>query len=379
MQTYFIGNVLSPTETQPEADDPTFAFTREESEKLDLTNCPIRMEHDEDMQVGKVIKSWDQDDGSKWVIGKLNNNSYLSRFANYAVNKDPLTDVSYYTGLSLQHTHTQYASGKTEKKAVEISLCVDPRRDDCRIAMVRSNSLINRDQTEKITYKMKKNNTKMSEAQTPTVETTEQQPQETPTEENKVEMSPEAMMKVIVEQQKKLEAQEQAGEAEKSELAELKAMLAKQEEDALKKDRSKSMAMVRALTDQWAEDLDKEAMSDAQKESMIELARNYPRESMELLRVAHCASKKAKARQSEFESFRKEAQSKTLTEKFDAVMHKRKPETVVHAASTKKARKNDVQTFLSAMKQYSVSGSARDHMEKVSQIGKRRKRNPYFD
>ena len=232
MQTYFIGNVLSPTETQPEADDPTFAFTREESANLDLTNCPIRMEHDEDMQVGKVIKSWDQDDGSKWVLGKLDNNSYLSRFANYAVNKDPLTDVSYYTGLSLQHTHTQFASGKTEKKAVEISLCVDPRRDDCRIAMVQSNTLLNLDQTEKITYKMKKNNTKMAEAQTPTVETTEQQPQETPTEEKKVEMSPEKMMQVIIEQQKRIEEQEKAGEAEKNELAELKAMIAKQEEDA---------------------------------------------------------------------------------------------------------------------------------------------------
>ena len=379
MQTYFIGNVLSPTETQPEADDPTFAFTREESANLDLTNCPIRMEHDEDMQVGKVIKSWDQDDGSKWVLGKLDNNTYLSRFANYAVNKDPLTDVSYYTGLSLQHTHTQFASGKTEKKAVEISLCVDPRRDDCRIAMVQSNTLLNLDQTEKITYKMKKNNTKMAEAQTPTVETTEQQPQETPTEEKKVEMSPEKMMQVIIEQQKRLEEQEKAGEAEKNELAELKAMLAKQEEDALKKDRAKSMAMVRALTDQWAEDLDKEAMTDAQKESMIELAKNYPRESMELLRVAHCASKKAKARQEQLAAMHKEAQSKQLTEKFESVMHKRKPETVVHAASVKKQKKNDVQTFLAAMKQYSVSGSARDHMEKVSQIGKRRKRNPYFD
>lgn len=337
------------------------------------------MEHDEDMQVGKVIKSWDQDDGSKWVLGKLDNNSYLSRFANYAVNKDPLTKVSYYTGLSLQHTHTQYASGKTEKKAIEISLCVDPRRDDCRIAMVQSNTPINLDQTEKITYKMKKNNIKMSEAQVPTVETTEQQPQETPTEEKKVEMSPEKMMQVIIEQQKRIEEQEKAGEAEKNELAELKAMLAKQEEDALKKDRAKSMAMVRALTDQWAEDLDKEAMTDAQKESMIELAKNYPRESMELLRVAHCASKKAKARQEQLAAMHKQAQSKQLTEKFESVMHKRKPETVVHAASVKKQKKNDVQTFLSAMKQYSVSGSARDHMEKVSQIGKRRKRNPYFD
>ena len=45
MPTYFIGNVLSPTNTQPEQDDPTFAFTREEAANLDLTDKPIRMEH----------------------------------------------------------------------------------------------------------------------------------------------------------------------------------------------------------------------------------------------------------------------------------------------------------------------------------------------
>ena len=45
MVKYFIGNVLSPTNTQPEQHDPTFAFTKKEAFDLDLTGKPIRMEH----------------------------------------------------------------------------------------------------------------------------------------------------------------------------------------------------------------------------------------------------------------------------------------------------------------------------------------------
>lgn len=382
---YFIGNVLSPTEGQPESDDPTFAFTKKEAIELNLDNCPINMEHDDRMRVGHVVKSWTQDDGSKWIVGKLNTDSFTERFANYAVSKDPETNTTYYTGLSLQHEHiTHFASGKTQKKAIEISLCVDPRRDDCRIAMVES--MPNLHQTEKVTYKLNNINNKMSE-QAPQVDQT--QTTEKPTESenqqaNELKMSPEKMMEVIIQLQKEKDEKEQASAAEKKELEELKEMIKKQEEEAFKKDQAKSMAFVRALTDQWAAELDKDTMTDAQRESIVDLAKNYPRESMELLRVAHCASKKHKTTASEFETFKKNAEKTALTEKFDAVMQKRKaPETVVHKASAKpakKAKKSDVQHFLTAMKQYNVSGSARDHMEKVSKIGYRKKssRNTFY-
>lgn len=365
---YFIGNVLSPTEGQPEADDPTFAFTRKESYNLDLTNCPIRMEHDDKMQVGTIKRSWMDHDGSKWVLGKLNNQSFMERFANYAIQKDPLTNSTYYTGLSLQHEHIHRASGKTEKKAIEVSLCADPRRDDCRIVMVKG--MPNLSQSEKLTYKLKDMHSKMEETKPQ-----ETQPQEQ-TQANDLKMSPEKMMEVIIQLQKEKELTDQSNASEKQELADLKAKIQKQEEDAFKKDQAKSMAMVRALTDQWASELDQESMSDAQKESIVELAKNYPRESMELLRVAHCASKKASKQIEHLSQINKNTKQEVLTEKFEAVMQKRKPETVVHAASKK--RKTDVQHFLTAMKQYNVSGSARDHMEKVSQIGVRKKRSTFY-
>ena len=43
MPKYFIGNILSPTETQSESDDPTFAFTREESKGMTMKDVPIRI------------------------------------------------------------------------------------------------------------------------------------------------------------------------------------------------------------------------------------------------------------------------------------------------------------------------------------------------
>ena len=183
-------------------------------------------------------------------------------------------------------------------------------------------------------------------------------------------------MEVIIQLQKEKEETDQKTASERQELADLKAKIQKQEEDAFKKDQAKSMAMVRALTDQWATELDQDSMTDAQKESIVELAKNYPRESMELLRVAHCASKKASKQIAHLSQVNKNTKQEVLTEKFEAVMQKRKPETVVHAASKK--RKTDVQHFLTAMKQYNVSGSARDHMEKVSQIGVRKKRNTFY-
>ena len=45
-------------------------------------------------------------------------------------------------------------------------------------------------------------------------------------------------------------------------------------------------ALSQALVDQWASTLDKSTMTDANKESIMKMARDFPKESMEMLRVA---------------------------------------------------------------------------------------------
>ena len=144
--------------------------------------------------------------------------------------------------------------------------------------------------------------------------------------------------------------------------------------------------MSKALVDQWADTLDKTEMDEASKAAVMKMAKDYPRESMAMLKVAHCASAKHKAIKSQFADYKEVMKRSQLQEKFEQVMSKKRPATapVVHAASTKKAKtapaQTDVQRFLTAMKQYSVVGTARDHMESISQLGKRgaRPRAPYY-
>ena len=402
MVKYFIGNVLSPTKTQPEQHDPTFAFTKQEAFDLDLTGKPIRMEHHPDLEVGEIMRNWQAEDGSVWVTGKLNDDSLESKFANYAIDKNPVTGESYYTGLSLQHTHIQYASaGNTKKEGIEVSLCVNPRRSDCRICFVDSEP--NQDKTKKIVYKIHNASFKpnmsdtqeqvqeqtpqeetKAEAPAPAVEAPAQAPAEATTE-----MSREDMMRVIIQQQKEIEESQSKQSSEVEELRELKAMLEQQKKDELKKDQEKAYALSKALVDQWAETLDKTEMDEASKEAVMKMAKDYPRESKAMLKVAHCASAKHKAMKSQFADYKEVMKRSQLQEKFEQVMSKKRPATVapvVHAASTKKAKtapvqkQNDVQRFLTAMKQYSVVGTARDHMESISQLGKRgaRPRAPYY-
>ena len=392
MPKYFIGNILSPTETQPEANDPTFAFTREESEAMSMTDIPIRMEHHPDMVVGNIIRDWDDKDGRKWVLGKLNDDGFQSKFAKYAIDKGP-SGTAYYTGLSLQHTHTQFASGKSVKTPIEVSLCVNPRRDDCRIAFVDSEP--NHDESKKVTYKIQQlASNKMSEA--PVEQQQEQQTEvttevtETPVEnkEQAGEMSREEMMKVIIQQQKELETQQSSKSEEQKELEELKIMLKKQKDEEASKTLAAAKALSEDLVNQWAQSLDKTEMTDANKQSILKMAQEYPQQSMELLRVAHCASKAHQAQVQKFDEFKKMSESMQLKERFESVMQKKRERPVevqTHAASTKKQKvvpQHSTENYaLSIIKKYRASGSARDHMSAINdyQTPKRRgARAPYY-
>ena len=403
MPKYFIGNVLSAHEKEHIAEnDPTFAFSLQEAKTIDLSNLPIRMEHDPDLEVGKVMRNWQANDGSVWVVGKLNDNTFESKFANYAIEKNPTTGEAYYTGLSLQHTHIQYASKVMSKKeGIEVSLCVNPRRSDCRIAFVDYEP--NQDKTKKIAYKIHSASfkTKMSmqeQNQTPTEEnksedvTPNAESQEAPAVENTdkpfnpATMTPEDYQKVIIELSKKNDEYKEKVSAESKELQELKEMIAEQKKLEEKKVAEKSYALAKATIDQWAETLDQTEMDQASRESIMKLAQSHPAESMAMLRVAHCASTKHKATTNQFEQYKEMMQKSQLQTKFEEVMSKKRPsQAIVHAASQKKAKtsvvqnkQTNVQRFLTAMNKYNVSGSARDHMEEVSKIGARRRGAPYY-
>jgi len=392
MSKYFIGNILSPTETQPEADDPTFAFTREEAASLEMKGVPIRMEHHPDMEVGTIERSWGDSEGRMWVLGKLHNDGVQSKFAKYAIDKGA-SGTAYYTGLSLQHTHTQYASGKSIKTPVEVSLCVNPRRDDCRIAFV--DSMLNHDESEKVTYKILQHASNKMASETLVDQTQETTVVETPTpvetpaetKQESNEMSREEMMKVIIQQQKELEESQSNKSTEQQELEELKTMLKKQKDEEASKTLAAAKATAEDLVNQWAKNLDKTEMTDENKQSIMQMARDFPQQSMQLLRVAHCASKAHAAQIKKFNEFKDMSEKMQLQEKFEAVMQKKRPRTEpvvqqrVHAASTKKQKKNTENMALNIIQQYRASGSARDHMTAMSEYQTPKRRNtraPYY-
>jgi hypothetical protein len=348
-----------------------------------MENVPIRMEHHPDMEVGVVKRSWMDEEGRCWVLGKLNDDGFQSRFAKYAIDKGT-NGTAYYTGLSLQHTHTQYASGKSTKTPVEVSLCVNPRRNDCRIAFVDSE--LNHDQTEKVTYKILQYASNKMATETQVVQTPEETQaapvaqEETKTE---TEMSREEMMKVIIQQQKELEETQTTKTKEQEELEQLKTMLQKQKDEEASKTLATAKATAEDLVNQWAQNLDKTDMTDENKQSILKMAQDFPQQSMEMLRVAHCASKAHAAQIKKFNEFKQMSEKMQLQEKFEAVMHKKRPraepaKVATHAASNKK-QKNTENMALSIIQRYRASGSARDHMTAMSEYQvPNRRRAPYY-
>lgn len=374
---YFVGNVLSPTLTQPEQNDPTFAFTYGEGQ-MDMNGIPICMEHDEKMQVGTIKQSWNQLDGSKWIVGKIDDMSMFGHFARNAVQKSS-NGTRYYTGLSLTHTHTQYANGKTEKAPVEVSLCVDPRRSDCRIMFVDESELNALDQRKISTYKASVKTKKMSAPvlDTPMTDATPTPAAPVapaPVEQAKDEVVPnqESLMKMIVDQQKDMERLE----TQAKELEALKAQIADKEKKEFEVAAAKNESMAKALVESWSQTLDQEDMNDASRESIIALAKKFPHESQEFFRVAHNASKKSLAREKELKEAAESFKNADLKKDFTKVMNK-----TTHVASKKKApvkAKSDESHFMDAVRKYRVSGSGRALMEQVAEIGNIKKRRRMF-
>lgn len=198
------------------------------------------------------------------------------------------------------------------------------------------------------------------------------------------EMSRDEMMKVIIQQQKELEETQSNKSKDQEELEQYKTMLKKQKDEEASKTLAAAKATAEDLVNQWAQNLDKTDMTDENKQSIMQMARDFPQQSMQLLRVAHCASKAHAAQIKKFNEFKDMSEKMQLREKFEAVMQKKRPRTEpvvqVHAASNKKQKKNETLTALSIIKQYRASGSARDHMTAMSeyQTPKRRPRAPYY-
>ena len=342
MPTYFVGNVLPPT-SDPGEDDPTFDFTTSESKNMSLSDVPIRLEHEEGLAVGSVQRDWTDSDGKKWILGKVDSNSLESRFAEHAI-KPSSSGHTLYKGLSLQHVHTSYSNGSTSKRAIEVSLCTEPRRAGCNVTCVNESK-----KKEYITHLASKQNMSAEANSTPVETTTpdvvpaensESAPAEVPQETDQQEL-----MKLVIDQENELSGTKTALEKAHAELQKLQSAWTEREDNEKLQTKSKAEALSKALVDSWSASLPADMMTDDNKKAIFALAQNFPQESVKMMEIAHKASKKYK---SDMDSFAAQQQSKEKRQLesrvMDIVTKKRRvaPETtsVVHAASVKRVKVN---------------------------------------
>lgn len=393
MPSFFVGNVLPSTDSKGE-NDPTFDFSKEESANIDLLDVPIRLEHAEGLSVGTVQRHWNDDDGKKWILGKVDDSTLEGRFASNALQPSS-TGHRLYTGLSLQHVHTSYSDGSTSKRAVEVSLCAEPRRAGCNVVTTQQSDLPS--ETKKTDYITHEASNKMS---APTETPTETQT-ETPTENStetivethteEVGTNQEDLMKLVINQESELGDTKMALEKAHAELAKMQAEWKTQQENQELATKSKAEALSKALVDSWSASLPADMMSDENKKAIFAMAQNYPKESVKMLEIAHKASAKYKT---DLDALAMSAQAKTKraleSQVMDIVTKKRRltssttPQThsVVHAASSKpnpfsfnthqtsnsmgSVKERNPELF-KALSGYS-SGNVRDRMATISNI-----------
>ena len=392
--TFFVGNVLPASDHAHKEGDDTFDFNLNESQNISLKDIPIRIEHEEGLAVGQVARDWTDGDGKKWILGKVHGNSLESRYAGHAIQPSS-SGHTLYKGLSLQHVHTSFSDGSTSKRAIEVSLCTEPRRPGCEVTCVDSTK-----KKDYITHLASRQNMS-AEPVTTTPETPVQN--ETPAAEPVAgtpvaeEGAPaesgqnqEELMKLVIDQENELGSTKSALEKAEAELKKLQSQWKEREDNERLQTKSKAEALSKALVDSWSASLPADMMTDENKKAIYAMAQKFPEQSVKMMEIAHKASKKYKQDIAALKSTQQAAQKRELESRVTDIITKKRrmqPSTtsVVHAASVKKAKTNpfsfDASKTSSSMDSVRSrnpelfnalagfsSGNLRDRMGQISQI-----------
>ena len=386
---YFVGNVLPSSDALGE-NDSTFDFTKEEFVGMSLQDVPIRLEHEEGLAVGHVRRDWTDTDGKKWILGEVTEDTLEGRFASNAIQPSS-SGHTLYKGLSLQHVHTSFRDGSTAKRAIEVSLCAEPRRAGCEVASVQSTK-----KKEYITHIASRQNMSAEPVTTSapeqTTEVTETHIDNGPQHEESVApTNQEELMKLVIDQESELGNTKSALEKAHAELQKLQSQWKEREDNERLHTKSKAEALSKALVDSWSASLPADMMTDENKQAIFALAQNFPEQSVKMMEIAHKASKKYKDDLQSLEHIQASKQKRRLeSQVMDIVTKKRRvapsePDTrsVVHAASHKKhnpfsfnasktsSSMNSVRAsnphLFKALSGFS-SGSLRDRMGQIANI-----------
>ena len=341
---YFTGKVLNIKE---EANDnaKSFRFSKEERATLNLSGIPIQLEHNDKLKVGKIEKSWQDNDGQFWVFGAINENSIEGTFAKHAIKKRR-KGTPYYTGLSLSHIHREYPDGKTEKVPIEVSLCTEPRRQNCNIIWTSNNTQLHRDtnmETNKVTYKpIIEQATSKHKMSAVTEQTKQEQPQvETPAP---TESNTEPTGKELSEQVYKQFAdliEKEKGQTEK--IAALEAQL-KDHNEKLNVEKEKKAAedaaKGKALMQTFIEHINDLVGPEENFQNDVEpLIQHDPQRMNRVMEIVARASKKYKEQAIQLKETQNNLKDKELELKFQTLIKQNTgaPQQIVEKASKKRA------------------------------------------
>ena len=317
---YFIGNVLDSHEEalqHPEAGKEHFHITPAEARRIDAKGLPVHLEHADNVQVGSVMRSWDDSDGKKWVLAHVDTSSIEGKF----VRNDLSAKVPVYSSLSLQHVYQKFTDGSSKKSAVEVSICKEPRRPGCKIvhASMPSGSTV---------YKGSSNNTRIMSADNNLSETASSA--EPP--KNEVEVKASAgnsqvvddskantpsttqLMAEVVEASRQNTLLQEQLEQKTAALAKIEEDKRQAEENVLREKRQLSQELGDAVLEHVAK-LDPSLANKDTTEAIGTLREQYPREVARLLEVACCASKHASKLEEQLKTQKEEAERRIMEQK----------------------------------------------------------------
>jgi len=392
---YFVGNVL-PSSDSPGENDTTFDFTNAESHAMSLRDVPIRIEHEEGLHVGKVQRDWTDKDGKKWILGKVDDSSLEGRFASHAI--QPSSEGhTLYTGLSLQHVHTSFNDGSTQKRPIEVSLCMEPRRPGCEVVSV-DNHLKKKEYITHIASRQSMSTENVpADSQmndTPAVAENSEPiaPSEAAANDNGTVGNREELMNLVINQEAELGDTKTALEKAHSELQKLQNAWKAKEDNENLQTKSKAEALSKALVESWSSSLPADMMTDENKKAIFAMAQNFPKESVKMLEIAHKASKKYKSDMDTFALRNQQDKKRELESKVMNIVTKKRriatgPETssVVHAATAKKKSPFEFSVSKSSSSMNSVrdrnpelfnalsgfsSGNLRDRMGEIAKLSR---------
>ena len=383
MPTFFAGNILPP-EAERTSQDHTFRFSKQDADNLQLVGKPIRLEHNEHLTCGKIVKQMKDRRGRVYVVGKIEDDKAdapkraVRLFADKALG-------GLYNSLSLQHVHEEDMDGSNAKKtAIEVSLVNEPRRKNCNISSVRRRHAASAKSVEgtvtpsenqeyigdvnepsdsdahlpsaynKIDKMSEQSDApaiapaeapadgKVGQAAAPTLPADKAAPDPNAAPAKKEgDVVMEDVIHTIVAQESeldKLKAQLAKVEEERAKLAAAEEERTKAAKEAAEKkrkaDTDTATALFETVSALWDEQVTDDLWSDEnsraeQKEKMKQLIAAQPELSKDLFKIVHCAS----ARYAEVLSGDAQRQ-RELTSKLGHVMKKRK---TLHAASARNA------------------------------------------